>query len=186
MPYIQVDNNLPGVRALLAFSPKTASAIGTLTNLLLQTDEGISRAERELIGMYVSHLNDCFYCQTSHGAIAACYLGGNDELVAQVKKDFHKAAISEKLKALLTIAASVQRSGLAVTAEEVSAARTAGASDKEIHDTVLIAALFCMMNRYVDGLAAESPTDFSTYPVRARQIVEHGYGDHVFNSPQPI
>src|ERR1700712_5885721 len=101
MPHINVDENLPGIRSLLAFSPQTATPMGELANLLLRSDEGLSMADRELIAAHVSYLNDCFYCQQSHGAIAVCYLGGNSEMVEQVKKDYGNAEISNKLKTLL-------------------------------------------------------------------------------------
>ena len=185
MPHINVNKDLPGIRALLEFSPETASPIGDLANLLLRTNEGLSRAEREMIAAHVSYLNDCFYCHQSHGAIAACYLNGNEEMVNQVKQDYMNADISEKLKSLLSIAGSVQKGGKYVTPGQIETAKTNGATDKDIHDTVLIAAMFCMFNRYVDGLAAKTPTDLSSYPLRARQIVEKGYGNHVFTSNQP-
>jgi uncharacterized peroxidase-related enzyme len=186
MPYIHVDKNLPGIRSLMAFSPETAAPMGELANLLLRTNEGLSMAERELIAAHVSYLNDCFYCQQSHGAIAACYLGGDTELVEQVKKDYIHADISEKLKSLLAIAGSVQKGGKHVTPIQIDVAKNMGATDKDIHDTVLIAAAFCMFNRYVDGLAANTPTDLSTYPLRAKQVAEKGYGNHIFSNPQPI
>src|SRR6478672_3032482 len=109
MSYINVDENLPGIRSLMAFSPATATPMGELANLLLRSNEGLSMADRELIAAYVSYLNDCFYCQQSHGAIAVCYLDGNNELVEQVKKDYTKADIPGKLKALLSISGSVQK-----------------------------------------------------------------------------
>jgi len=186
MPHINVDENLPGIRALLAFSPETAAPISILTNLLLRSNDGLSMAERELIAAHVSYLNDCFYCHQSHGEIAVCYLNGNNKLVEQVKKDYTKADIPDKLKALLAIAGSVQKGGKYVTHEQIETAKGLGATDRDIHDTVLIAATFCMFNRYVDGLAANTPTDLSTYPLRAKQIVEKGYGDHVFSSKQPV
>ena len=74
------------------------------------------------------------------------------------------APISAKLKALLRIAASVQRGGRNVSSADVAAARAEGATDLEIHDTVLIAAVFCMANRYVDGLATWPPTTPSCTP----------------------
>ena len=186
MPHINVDENLPGIRALLAFSPETAAPISILTNLLLRSNDGLSMAERELIAAHVSYLNDCFYCHQSHGEIAVCYLNGNNKLVEQVKKDYTNADIPDKLKALLAIAGSVQKGGKYVTHEQIETAKGLGATDRDIHDTVLIAATFCMFNRYVDGLAANTPTDLSTYPLRAKQIVEKGYGDHVFSSKQPV
>ena len=185
MPHINVDENLPGIRALLAFSPATASPMGELANLLLRSNEGLSMADRELIATHVSYLNDCFYCEQSHGAIAVCYLDGNTHLVDQVKEDFNKADIPDKLKALLTIAGSVQKGGRYVTPEQVDNARNFGATDKDIHDTVLIAATFCMFNRYVDGLAANTPADLSTYPLRAKQVAQNGYGNYIFSSKQP-
>ncbi len=185
MPHIDVDPALPGIRQLMAFSPETAEPMGTLANLMLRTNEGLSMAEREMIATYVSYLNDCFYCQQSHGAIVTCYLNDNNELVEQVKKDFGNADISDKLKALLTIAGSVQKGGRHVTEGQIAKAKEKGATDKDIHDTVLIAALFCMFNRYVDGLASNTPSDLSSYPSRAKQIAEHGYGNYIFSSPQP-
>ena len=186
MPYITVNENLPGIRSLLAFSPETAEPIGALTNLLLRSNEGLSMADRELIAARVSYLNDCFYCHNSHGEIAVCYLEGNRELVEKVKTDYENAPVSDKLKALLSIAGSVQKGGKHVTPEQVEKAKALGATDKDIHDTVLIAAAFCMFNRYVDGLAANTPADLSTYPPRAKQVAEHGYGNHIFSKQQPV
>jgi uncharacterized peroxidase-related enzyme len=186
MPHINVDENLPGIRSLMAFSPETAEPMGKLANLMLRSNEGLSMAEREMIAAHVSYLNDCFYCQQSHDAIAVCYLNGDKDLVEQVKKDYVHADISDKLKALLSIAGSVQKGGKYVTEEQIKKAKEEGATDKDIHDTVLIAALFCMFNRYVDGLASNTPTDLSTYPLRAKQIAEHGYGNYIFSTPQPV
>ena len=185
MPHIDFKNDLPGIRSALAYSPKTAEPIGELAEILLRSDEGLTRAERELIATYVSYLNDCFYCHHSHGEIACIYLNGNRELVDQVRNDFSTAEISEKLKGLLRIAAKVQQSGKAVTNEDIVIARNNGATDKDIHDTVLIAAAFCMFNRYVDGLATYTPKDMSSYPLRAKQVVEKGYGKHIFTEKQP-
>jgi len=186
MPHINVDENLPGIRSLMAFSPQTATPMGELANLLLRSNDTMSMADRELIATRVSYLNDCFYCQHSHGAIAVCYLGGNTELVDQVRTDYNNAPISDKLKALLSIAASVQKGGRYVTPQQIETAKGLGATDNDIHDTVLIAAAFCMFNRYVDGLASAAPTDMSSYPLRAKQIAEKGYGNHIFSNKQPV
>jgi uncharacterized peroxidase-related enzyme len=183
MAHINVDENLPGIRSLLAFSPETATPMGKLANLLLRSNEGLSMAEREMIAAYVSYVNDCFYCEQSHSAIVTCYLNDDNKLINQVKKDYEHADISDKMKALLSIAASVQKGGKHVTQQQIDDARNAGATDRDIHDTVLIAALFCMFNRYVDGLAANTPTDLSTYMQREKQIMEHGYGNYIFSTP---
>ncbi len=185
MPYINVNNDLPGIRGLMAFRPELAAPMGELANALLRDTDGLSPAERELIATHVSYLNDCFYCHHSHGEIACYYLGGNRELVDAVRKNYQEAAVSEKLKSLLQIAGKVQQSGKAVEEADILQARELGATDKDIHDTVLIAAAFCMFNRYVDGLGATTPTDLSSYPPRAQQVAERGYGNHIFSEKQP-
>jgi uncharacterized peroxidase-related enzyme len=175
MPHIQLTEGLPGIRGLFAFRPETAKPLCELAETLLHTPGPLSMAECELIATYVSSQNDCYYCQTSHGALAACHLGGDENLVLDVKRDFENAAISEKLKALLAIAGKVQRSGKDVLPGDVQHARNQGATDREIHDTVLIAAAFCMYNRYVDGLATWAPSDPASYRERAAHVAENGY-----------
>lgn len=175
MPHIDLESQLPGIRGLFAFRPETARPMSQLAQTLLHDGNALSRAEREMIATYVSHRNDCHYCQTSHGAIAAHHLGGDEALVEQVKHDFEAAAISPKMKALLAIAGRVQAGGKCVSAEHVARARREGAADIEIHDTVLIAAAFCMFNRYVDGLGTFAPTDEESYRQRATGVAVNGY-----------
>ena len=127
------------------------------------------------IATYVSAQNDCHFCQSAHGAAAAHYLGGNEKLVGQIKHNFEGAAVPDKLKALLAIAGKVQKGGKLVSSEDVARARQQGATDKEIHDTVLIAAAFCMFNRYVDGLATWAPTDPQLHRENGKRLVEDGY-----------
>lgn len=96
-------------------------------------------------------------------------------MVLDVKRDFSHADISDKLKALLAIAGKVQLGGRNVQPEDVQHARQHGATDQEIHDTVLIAAAFCMYNRYVDGLATWAPPDPAAYRQRAGKVAREGY-----------
>jgi uncharacterized peroxidase-related enzyme len=175
MPHIALPEGLPGIRGAMAFRPETAKPLNELAEILLRGPGTLSPAERELIATYVSYLNDCHYCQSSHGAIAAAHLNGDEDLVKRVKGDFHHAAISEKLKALLVIASKVQRGGKKVTSEDITDARSVGATDLEIHDTVLIAAAFCMYNRYVDGLGTIQPSDEASYRERGKQVARDGY-----------
>ena len=175
MAYIPVPDDQPGIRGLMAFRPETAKPLNELVEVLLSSSGGLSGGERELIATYVSAQNDCYYCQTIHGAVAAAHLNGDEALVKKVKLDFEHADISEKLKALLVIAGKVQKGGKNVTPEDVERARALGASDLEIHDTVLIAAAFCMYNRYVDGLGTVQPRDEAMYRERGKWIAREGY-----------
>jgi uncharacterized peroxidase-related enzyme len=171
MAHIDFKNDFPGIRGAMAYNPETAEPMSELAELLLRSNEGLSRADRELIGTYVSYLNDCFYCHHSHGEIACIYLNNNRELVNQVRMDYTKAAITDKLKSLLQLAGKVQQGGKAVLSTDIENARQHGATDRDIHDAVLIAAAFCMFNRYVDGLATRTPADLSSYPLRAKPCI---------------
>ena len=181
MAYIQLPiaeelgREFPGILGPMTFRPETAAPLNELVNVLLRGESTLSRGEREMIAAHVSWRNDCFFCQTIHGAMAAAQLGQDEALVQKVKTNWADAKISPKLKALLNIAGKVQLGGKHVTLEDIAAARDLGATDLEIHDTVLIAAVFCMCNRYVDGLGTWAPQDAGIYRERAAQIVEHGY-----------
>ena len=175
MPYIPLDPDLPGIRGPMAFRPETARPLNALVEVLLQGPSTLSRGERELIATFVSSRNCTQFCHNIHGAIAAAHLGGNEDLVSQVKVDFMQAEISPKLKALLKIAAKVQQDGKLVTPADIEAARREGATDIEIHDTVLIAAAFCMYNRYVDGLGTHQPADPGFYRERGKRVAREGY-----------
>jgi uncharacterized peroxidase-related enzyme len=175
MAHIHLPDGVPGIRGPMMFRPETAKPMNDLADVLLSGPTTLTPGERELIATYVSSENDCRYCQTIHGAIAAHHLGGNEALVNRIKLDFEQAEISEKLKALLAIAGKVQLGGKNVTTEDVARARQQGATDLEIHDTVLIAAMFCMCNRYVDGLATWAPDDPEFYRQRAAIVAANGY-----------
>ena len=146
-----------------------------LAEVLLRGPNSLTSAEREMIAAFVSTRNRCDFCQLSHRAAAASHLDGNYGIVDAVRHDPQSAPVSEKLKALLAIAAKVQQDGKLVTTADVEQARAAGASDVEIHDAVLIAAAFCMFNRYVDGLAAWTPTNPNVYDAMGKRMAHEGY-----------
>ena len=175
MPYVDLGNDLPGIISLFEYRPETARPLSELAEVILRGPSTLTRGERELIASYVSSLNGCGFCTDSHAAFAAAQLHGGMTLVDEVRADPESAPIPAKLRALLRIAAAVQRGGRNVSAADVQAARVAGASDVEIHDTVLIAAAFCMFNRYVDGLATTLPEDPAMYAAIAKDIVAAGY-----------
>src|SRR5580658_9405872 len=183
MAHIALPSGLPGIRGAMAFRPETARPMNALVEILLQGPSTLSKGERELIATYVSSRNCTQYCHNIHGAIAAAHLGGNEAVVKQVKTDFTQADITPKLKALLAIAGKVQQDGKLVTAADVEAARKEGATDIEIHDTVLIAAAFSMFNRYVDGLDTWQPHNPAMYAQMGRHLVEQGYTQPSIRQP---
>ena len=176
MAHINLPEGLPGIRGPMAFRPETAKALNELAEVLLRDDSNtLTRGERELIATYVSYLNDCFFCQNAHGGIAQYYMQCDMTFIDNIKNDPDSTPISDKMKALLAIATFVQQSGKNVTPESIEKAKNAGATDIEVHDTVLIAAAFCMFNRYVDGLGTSAPADRNYYINRGKQRAEEGY-----------
>ena len=183
MPHIPLSQELPGIVGLLAFRPETAKPLCELAEVLLRGPSTLTPGEREIIASYVSHRNECHFCHTSHGAAAAAHLGDSLDLVDDIKAGLARTSISPKARALLVVAERVQRGGRSVSDADVERARAAGASDIEIHDTVLIAAAFCMYNRYVDGLATSAPHEKEAYREMGTRLAEVGY---VASLPQPV
>lgn len=174
LPYIPLEEHLPGITGLLEYDKTAAAPIRELTQILLRGESTLTQGERELIATIVSNGNQCKFCTAAHTA-AADILLGEDETSRRVKENIMTAPVSNKMKALLTIASIVRESGKAVTKEAIDKARAEGATDIEIHDTVLIAALFCLYNRYVDGLATVTPTNPEFYHGLGERLRNHGY-----------
>jgi uncharacterized peroxidase-related enzyme len=174
MPHIKVEECIPGIRSLVLFRPETGKPLYDLAQVLLRGPSPLSEAEGELIAAYVSYRNDCLFCMSSHAAAARCLYGEEGELVDEVLLDMQQSNVSDKMKALLNIAGKVQILGNKVKQEDIDAARAFGADDREIHDTVLIAASFSMFNRYVDGLASFTPTEPEVYEEMGKRMAK-GY-----------
>ncbi|NCD70150.1 carboxymuconolactone decarboxylase family protein [Mucilaginibacter agri] len=174
MPFINVEAHLPGITGLLEYRKESAQPIRDLTQILLRGPSSLTEGERELIATVVSSGNQCKFCTTAHTA-AADLLLGETKTAQSVKEDIETAPVSEKMKALLTIAKLTGQSGKLVSDTAIERAKSAGATDIEIHDTVLIAGLFCLYNRYVDGLSTALPDSPAYYDVLADRLVNHGY-----------
>ena len=175
MAHIKVEEGIPGIRSLVLFRPETGKYLYELVQILLRGESTLTEAERELIAAYVSERNDCMFCMSSHAAASRCLYGEEKNIVDDVLANMQQSKVSDKMKALLNIAGKVQILGKEVRPEDIAAARSEGADDREIHDTVLIAAAFSMFNRYVDGLASFTPTDVATYEEMGKRMAEKGY-----------
>jgi len=177
MAHIKLLNEeLPGIVGLLNYRPETAKPLLVLAETLLRGPSSLTSGEREIIAASVSWWNGCHFCHTSHAAAAVAHYKCDISLIDDIKKGLPDTDVSEKLRALLHIAHQVQRNGKEVTAEDVTRARELGATDQEIHDTVLIAAAFCMYNRYVDGLGTWAPQPNEAYKEMGERMAYVGYG----------
>lgn len=175
MPHISLQSDLPGIRSLVAYRPDSGKLLYELAEALLRNDSLIPASERELIAAHVSSLNECKFCASSHASASRALYKSDRNIVNSVLENYKTAPISDKLKTLLNIAGKVQKNGKLVTDHDIAEARKHGASDREIHDTVLIAASFSMFNRYVDGLATWAPDNPEDYTEMGKKMAEHGY-----------
>ena len=175
MPYLPVDPDTPGIRALFNYRPETGAPLRRLAHVLLHGESPLSKAERELIAAFVSHGNQCRFCTMSHAAAARHHYGADADIVDAVVYANSRDGLSPQMATLLEIADRVRIGGRNVSEDLVSQARSQGATDRHLHDTVLIAAAFCMFNRYVDGLRALTPEDPAAYVPMGKRMAEQGY-----------
>ena len=175
MAHIELQEGLPGIVGLLTYNSETAQPLLALAETLLRGPNTLTSAEREMIAAHVSYRNECVFCQLSHSAAAAAHLRGNYDLIESIKVNPESAQVSDKMKALLAIAGKVQKGGQQVSPADIARARQHDASDKEIHDTVLIAAAFCMYNRYVDGLGTWQPSEPEAYREMGESMAHESY-----------
>jgi uncharacterized peroxidase-related enzyme len=175
MAHITVSEGVPGIRSLALYRPETGQHLYALAQVLLRDPSPLTPAERELIATHVSARNNCMFCMSSHAAAARELFGERSEVVDCVIENKDTDLLSDKMKVLLNIAGKVQQSGRSVTPKDIDEAKRAGATDRDIHDTVLIAATFSMFNRYVDGLATLTPTDPKEYEPMGKRLATIGY-----------
>ncbi|MBU3742589.1 MAG: carboxymuconolactone decarboxylase [Candidatus Kapabacteria bacterium] len=179
MPHIPVSPTTPGIRGLFDFRPETGAALKKLAHVLLHGESPLTKGERELIATFVSHGNGCKFCTMSHAAAARFHYGADSDVVDAVVYRNDRSGVSELMSVLLDIAERVRIGGRNVSDELVAKARALGAVDRHIHDTVLIAAAFCMFNRYVDGLRALTPEKFEDYVPMGERMATLGYSFEV-------
>jgi uncharacterized peroxidase-related enzyme len=175
MTYISTNIPQAGIVELLFYKGSSGNALSHLAHTILKGPSPLTSGERELIASYVSWLNNCEFCHKSHSASANEHLGDNGKAVACIVTDPSTAPVSEKMKWLLKIAGKVQVSGREVTKDLIDGAKKAGATDEEIHDAVLVAAAFCMYNRYVDGMHTTLPETDEDYVDMGKRLANKGY-----------
>lgn len=173
MSVVPLPPGVPGIRALLTAFPETARPLLELAQAVLRGPSSLSEAERELLAVAVSAANGCAYCTRSHGAAARVLWG--------VRAAWVDAVIAgglppdDKLASLVSLARELAASVHGASPEAVARARDAGASDRDLHDTVLVAAAFSLYNRYVDGLGAPEPADAQAYAAIGERLARSGY-----------
>jgi AhpD family alkylhydroperoxidase len=124
MAHINVPEGVPGIRSLVMFRPESGQHLYALAQVLLRGESPLPEAVRELIAAYVSSGNECGFCRDSHAAAARYLFKDKKEVVDFVLDNYHSAPISDKIKALLTIAGKVRKNGKEVLPEDGTRPRT--------------------------------------------------------------
>ena len=174
MAHTTSPGGTPGIVGQIFAHRESEEALNTLAQVVMCGPSPLTRAERELIAAVVSAGNDSYFCTNTHAAAARHLFGDRAGVVDAVLTDPGTGHPEERLRALLAIAAKVRRGGCSVTPDDVARARAAGADDREVHDTVLIAAMLCMFNRYVDNFGPWAPRDPSVYQEIGARIATTG------------
>ncbi len=190
MPHIPLPKGAPGIVSLMLGHPRTGRHIAALAEAVLRGPSALTRVEREVIATYVSCENGCTFCSNLHKEVALHLMGDGGDTLVDVLEAVHRQSLDDmevdaRLRALLTIAEKVRQNGHRVTEADIAEARRTGADDNAIHDTVLVASFFSMINRYVDGLAAVTPDDPAIYERAGRALAQHGFTQRIEWKSQP-
>ena len=148
---------VPNVFLALARRPEEFRAFFAFHAALMDSDDGLSRAERELIVVATSARNRCLYCVVAHGAILR--IRTKDALIAdQVAVNPAKADLTERQRAIVDFAIRAAEDSASITEADLDEMRANGFSTDEIWDIGAITALFALSNRYAN-FAGIRPND---------------------------
>lgn len=150
---------IPNVFLMLAHRPAEFRAFMAYHDALMDKEEGLSKAEREMIVVAVSARNQCQYCTVAHGAILR--IRAKNPLIAdQIAANWRKADLTPRQKAMLDFALKVTERANEVDEEDWAALRAAGFDDEAIWDIAAIAAFFGMSNRLANVLELRPNDEF--------------------------
>ncbi|MBU3679384.1 MAG: hypothetical protein FGM32_07230 [Candidatus Kapabacteria bacterium] len=175
MAHIDLPDGAYGIRGPMMVRPDTAAALNELASVLLHDAHSLTAGEREFIATAVSRANNCTYCSNIHAAITAAHTSiPRTSILADADRS-EAAWASPKVNALARLACAVRDGGKSVSQNLIDDAASLGATELEIHDSILIGAAFCMFNRYVDGLDTPTPPDAELYDDMGATRAQQGY-----------
>ena len=148
---------VPNVFLTLAYRPDEFRAFFAYHDALMDKDGGLSKAEREMIVVATSSLNQCQYCVVAHGAILRIR-AKNPLLADQVATNYRKADITPRQRAMLDFAMKVSRNAETISESDFGEISSHGFSDDDIWDIAAIAAFFALSNR-IANVTAMRPND---------------------------
>ena len=152
---------IPNIFLALAHRPDEFRAFFSYHDALMEKSEGLSKAEREMIVVATSGINQCIYCVVAHGAILR--IREKNPLIAdQVATNYRKADITAKQKLMLDFAVKVSQRAHEIQDSDITTLQENGFSSEEIWDIGSIAALFALSNRMANMADIRPNTEFYT------------------------
>lgn len=160
-PIAERSGFVPNVFRGLGRRPAELRAFLDYHDALMDSDEGLSKAERELIVVATSGANNCTYCVVAHGAILRVR-SKDPELADRVATNPFAASLSPRQRAIVDLALLVATDSASLVDADLDDARHAGLTDEEIWDVGAITALFAMSNRMAHLMALRPNREFFT------------------------
>jgi uncharacterized peroxidase-related enzyme len=160
-PIAERSGFVPNVFRALGRRPAELRAFLDYHDALMNSDDGLSKAERELIVVATSGANHCTYCVVAHGAILRVR-SKDPELADRVATNPYGADLAPRQRAIVDLALVIAKDSAHFTDADVDRARAAGLSDDEIWDIGAITALFAMSNRLAHLCALRPNAEFFT------------------------
>lgn len=170
MSYLSYTKSFQGVGDVFLNNPKRYLPFIQLLSNMMDTDSDLTKAEREMIAMDVSHANACHYCVDSHCAVLN-KLGENlnateaAQLINQV---------DEKMKAMLLFSRALTNDPEKINQNEIKLLLEKGWSEQAIEDAIGVISTFAFLNRLVDGLGIKGSDEH--FAQVSGMVSQHGYG----------
>ena len=150
---------IPNVFLVLAHRPEEFRAFFAYHDALMDKPGNLTKAEREMIVVATSNLNQCQYCVVAHGAILR--IRAKDPLIAdQVAVNYRKADISDRQKAMLDFAVRVSNEAQKVSESDFAALKSHGFTEEDVWDIAAISAFFGLSNRLANVTSMRPNAEF--------------------------
>ena len=137
-----------------SLNPEAMAAHLDLYMTLMFGRSGLSRPEREAIGVVVSAENDCAYC-VNHHTVALRHFIDDEETLNMLATADGLETLEPRLSNIVRHAHKLTSAPEAMTESDLGELRAVGLDDRDILDLTLVTAYFNFVNRLVLGLGVE-------------------------------
>jgi uncharacterized peroxidase-related enzyme len=176
MPFVDFLDDASIMRDIVLSRPDRLAAYLALNEDIMRGESPLTAGERELIGAYVSALNDCSFCFGAHAATAAQF-GIDRALFESLLDDVDASPVAGKLKPILHFVKKLTENPSRMVQADADAVYAAGWDSRALSDAILVCGLFCMANRMVDGHGLNRATPNSVFETIADRLSGAGYTD---------